>query len=44
MGVVFDLYVFVQRLYQAATGSRDEVVNTAARENRGKKKSKEGGN
>ena len=38
MGVVFDLYVFVQRLYQAATGSRDEVVNTVARENRKKKK------
>ena len=26
MGVVFDLYMFVQRLYRAAAGSRDEVL------------------
>ncbi len=37
MGVVFDLYMFVQHPYQAATGFWDEVVNTVARESRGKK-------
>lgn len=27
MGVAFDLYMFALRLYQAATGFWDEVVN-----------------
>lgn len=41
MGVVFDLYMFVQRLYQAATGFWDEVVNTVAGEGGGEKKEQE---
>lgn len=32
MGVVFDLYMFVQRLYQAAAGFWEEALNTGAGE------------
>lgn len=37
MGVVFDLYIFVQHPYQAATGFWDDGVKTVAGENRNKK-------
>lgn len=40
MGVVFDLYIFVQHLYQAATGFSEQVVNMVAGESRGRQKKK----
>lgn len=42
MGVVFDLYIFVQHLYQAATGFSDQVVNMVAGESKRRQKKKEG--
>lgn len=42
MGVVFDLYMFVQRLYQAAAGFWEETLNAEAGE-RARKEEQEGG-
>lgn len=44
MGVVFDLYIFVQHLYQAMTGFSDEVVNMVAGKSRVRGGVRRGGN